>query len=178
MFPGIKSCRGHCPVVICRCPDRPTGPWTTAFSRPVRSSLHPAESCDRVAGQGPARDWLRAGQGADQPGGEAIQHGPVTEPVALLNAGTGADHRLGPDHAAVAADLPARDQDDPGRSPAIGDGPFCDKVRVRGASAPTAYGCLLLSFARDVPHDWGELGHQLEDFEVVNGASAVLDLVP
>lgn len=35
-----------------------------------------------------------------------------------------------------------------------------------------------LSFTRDVPHDRGELVHQLEDFEVVNGASAVLDLVP
>jgi hypothetical protein len=23
MFPGIKSYRGHCPVGICRCPDRP-----------------------------------------------------------------------------------------------------------------------------------------------------------
>lgn len=35
-----------------------------------------------------------------------------------------------------------------------------------------------LSFTRDVPHDCGELVHQLEDSEVVNGASAVLDLVP
>jgi len=36
--------------------------------------------------------------------GEAIQDVPVAEPVALLDAGTGADHRLGPDHAAVEHD--------------------------------------------------------------------------
>src|SRR6266571_2737334 len=35
---------------------------------------------------------------------ETIQVGPVTETVALFNAGTGAYHRLGPDHAAVAHD--------------------------------------------------------------------------
>ncbi len=104
MCPGIKSCRRHCPVVICRRRGRPTGPWAIAFSRTVRSLLHPAQSFDRVPGQGPAWDRRRAGQGPGQPGGEAIRHGPVTEPVALLDAGTGADHRLGPDHAAVAHD--------------------------------------------------------------------------
>ncbi len=66
--------------------------------------MHPAQSCDSVGGQGPARHRRRAGEGADQSGREAVQDGPVAETVALLDAGTGSDHRLGSDRAAVADD--------------------------------------------------------------------------
>src|SRR6266851_330042 len=73
-------------------------------SSALRSPLDPAQSCDSVGGQGPTWPGRRAGQGVDEFGGETIQDGPVTETVALFNAGTGAYHRLGPDHAAVAHD--------------------------------------------------------------------------
>src|SRR6516165_12771947 len=79
-------------------------PWTIAASPPVRSSRHLAESGDFVGRQGPARRRGRAGQGADELGGEAIQDRPVTETVPLLDAGTGPDQGLGPSRAAVAHD--------------------------------------------------------------------------
>ncbi len=55
-------------------------------------------------GEGPAWHRRRAGQGTGEPDREAVQDGPVAETVALLDAGARADHRLGPDCAAVAHD--------------------------------------------------------------------------
>src|SRR5580692_11813187 len=87
----------HATPGLCGCPD-PARPGRR------RSAVDPAQGGDRVRRQGPARHRRRAGQGTDEPGREAVQDGPVTETVALLDAGTGADHGLGPDHAAVTHD--------------------------------------------------------------------------